>query len=111
MARPKTSTQKAWYIERIIHLTQQHGRITVKDASAMFGLNRGTTEKYFREAAARGSLVRHGRCGLFRDQRATIDFDLQRFSYAGKTNQAPRYSDLFSGPVMRRVKSIYRAIA
>ncbi|MCV5365969.1 DUF977 family protein [Escherichia coli] len=39
-----------------------------------------TAEKYFRDAAKSGEVVRHGKCGLFRDYRATIDFDMERFS-------------------------------
>ncbi|MDA8487449.1 DUF977 family protein [Kluyvera sp. Awk 3] len=89
MARPKTPEQKSACIGRIIELTRQHGRLTVKQASAILGLNRSTTEKYFREAAAGGEVVRHGRLGLFRDQRAIIDFDLQRYSYRRPPATAP----------------------
>ncbi|MBE1234503.1 DUF977 family protein, partial [Salmonella enterica] len=28
----------------------------------------------------RGGFIRHGRCGVFRDQRAVIDYDLKRYS-------------------------------
>lgn len=111
MARPKTPEQKAFCIQMIIELTQQHGRLTVKDATAILGLYRGTTEKYFREAAARAGLVRYGRCGLFRDQRAVIDFDLKRFSYGPKSPTSTTKQEIFTGSVMRRVKTIYGAIA
>lgn len=84
MARSKSPRERAICIERIIELTKQYGRLTVTDASAMLGLHRGTTERYFHRAAEQGGLIRYGRCGLFRDQRATIDFDLQRFGSANK---------------------------
>ncbi|WP_447548425.1 DUF977 family protein, partial [Staphylococcus aureus] len=31
-------------------------------------------------ALVRGGFIRHGRCGVFRDQRAVIDYDLKRYS-------------------------------
>lgn len=111
MARPKTPEQKAFCIQRIIELTRRHGRLTVGEATAMLGLYRGTTEKYFHEAAARAGLIRYGRCGLFRDQRAVIDFDLKRFSYAPKAAAKEFKPDVFTGPVMRRVKTICGAFA
>lgn len=80
MARKKTDRERIVIINRIIELVKEHGRITTKDVIAMFDLHRTTAEKYLRTAVEQGSLVRHGRCGIFRDQRATIDFDLKRFS-------------------------------
>ncbi|ADO48099.1 DUF977 family protein [[Enterobacter] lignolyticus] len=109
MARPKTPEQKSACIGRIIELTRQHGRLTVKQASAILGLNRGTTEKYFREAATGGEVVRHGRLGLFRDQRAIIDFDLQRYSYRRSPTAAATKQDFSKSPVMGRVFSLYGA--
>lgn len=35
-------------------------------------------------AVKTGEVLRHGRFGLFRDQRATIDFDLAKYSYSSK---------------------------
>jgi hypothetical protein len=32
-----------------------------------------------RIAVQQGELIRHGRRGIFRDQRAVIDFDLKRY--------------------------------
>lgn len=107
MARQKTPEQRAFCIQRIIDLTQQYGRLTVKEASAMLGLYRGTTEKYFHQAAARGGLIRHGRCGLFRDQRAVIDYDLQRYS----SNRAYVLPPLSISPVMGRTLQIYGVTA
>lgn len=80
MPRPKTHEERTLIINRIITLVKEQGRITTKDVIAMFDLHRSTAEKYLRIAVEQGGLVRHGRCGIFRDQRATIDFDLKRFS-------------------------------
>ncbi|XHF49449.1 MAG: DUF977 family protein [Enterobacter roggenkampii] len=82
MARKKTHEERTMMINRIIELVKEHGRITTKDVIGMFGLHRGTAEKYIRIAVARGGLTRHGRCGIFRDQRAIIDFDLKRYSHS-----------------------------
>lgn len=68
------------FIAWIIELVKQYGHATTDDVAAMLGLHRTTAEKYIRVAIQQGGLVRHGRCGLFRDQQATIDFDKQRFS-------------------------------
>ncbi|WP_264373405.1 DUF977 family protein [Kosakonia radicincitans] len=68
----------------IIDETRYRGRLTTGDVVKMFKLHRSTAEKYIREAVRKGNLVRHGRCGIFRDQRATIDFDYERF-----TSKAP----------------------
>ncbi|WP_320726009.1 DUF977 family protein [Enterobacter ludwigii] len=82
MARKKTHKERTLIINRIIELVKEQGRITTKDVIAMFDLHRSTAEKYLRIAVEQGGLVRHGRCGIFRDQRATIDFDLERFSHS-----------------------------
>ena len=80
MARKKTDRERALIINRIIELVKEQGRITTNDVVAMFGLHRTTADKYLRVAVEQGGLVRHGRCGIFRDLRAKIDFDLKRFS-------------------------------
>ncbi|MEV4978117.1 DUF977 family protein [Enterobacter ludwigii] len=80
MPRPKTKIERAQIISRIIELVKEHGCITTKGVVAMFDLHRTTAEKYIRIAVLRGDLIRYGRCGIFRDQRAIIDFDLKRFS-------------------------------
>ena len=82
MPRPKTQSERAQIITRIIELVNEHGRITTKDVVVMFDLHRTSAEKYMRIALARGGLIRYGRCGVFRDQRAVIDFDLKRFSHS-----------------------------
>ncbi|MEB5888782.1 DUF977 family protein [Enterobacter roggenkampii] len=55
--------------------------MTTKDVVAMFDLYRTTAEKYLRTAVEQGGLVRYGRCGIFRGQRATIDHDIVLFTY------------------------------
>ena len=82
MPRPKTHEERTVMINRIIELVKEQGRITTKDVVAMFNLHRTTAEKYIRIAVHRGELIRYGRCGIFRDERAIIDFDLKRFSYS-----------------------------
>ncbi|HHA2138799.1 TPA: DUF977 family protein [Enterobacter bugandensis] len=82
MPRPKTHEERTVMINRIIELVKEHGHITTKDVVAMFNLHRTTAEKYIRIAVQRGELIRYGRCGIFRDERAIIDFDLKRFSYS-----------------------------
>lgn len=67
-------------LERIIGLVKEQGRITTNDVVAMFGVHRTTAEKYLQIALVRGGFIRHGRCGVFRDQRAVIDYDLKRYS-------------------------------
>ena len=52
----------------------------VEEAAEILGLHLNTVEKYFRDAERSGEVIRHGKCGLFRDYRATIDFDMERFS-------------------------------
>ncbi|HBM8968348.1 DUF977 family protein [Enterobacter cloacae] len=81
MPRPKTQSERNQIISRVINLVKKDGRITMKEVVAMFDLHRTTAEKYIRIAIARGELIRYGRCGIFRDQRTIIDFDLKRFTH------------------------------
>ncbi|CAH5709957.1 DUF977 family protein [Enterobacter hormaechei] len=83
MARPKTHQERSLFIAWIIEMVKKHGHATTKDIVAMFGLHRTTAEKYIRIAVQRGNLIRHGRCGIFRDQRAVIDFGMERFTHRG----------------------------
>lgn len=83
MARPKTHRERSLFIAWIIEMVKKHGHATTKDIAEMFGLHRTTAEKYIRVAIERGNLIRHGRCGIFRDQRAVIDFDMERFTHRG----------------------------
>ncbi|EJK2390465.1 DUF977 family protein, partial [Salmonella enterica] len=80
MARPKTQEERSLFIAWIIEMVKKYGHATTKDIVEMFGLHRTTAEKYIRVAVERGNLIRHGRCGIFRDQRAVIDYDLKRYS-------------------------------
>ena len=82
MARPKTHQERRLIISWIVEMVKKHGHATTKEIAAMFGLHRTTAEKYILVAIKQGELVRHGRCGIFRDQRAVIDFDLKRFSHS-----------------------------
>lgn len=67
-------------IDRIVELVKSHGNMNTSEVVSLFGLHRGTAEKYLRIALERGGFIRHGRCGIFRDQRAVIDYDLKRYS-------------------------------
>ncbi|EMH98285.1 hypothetical protein KPRYC492_14185 [Klebsiella pneumoniae RYC492] len=66
------------------------------------GLSRATVQRYFSEAEATGEVVRHGRLGLFRDQRAVNDFDMKRFGLVPKVAVGMNYS-LLGSPVFQRV--------
>lgn len=83
MARPKTNQERSLFIAWIIEIVKKHGHATTKEIAAIFGLHRSTAEKYIRVAIKQGELIRHGRCGIFRDQRAIIDFDMKRFTHRG----------------------------
>lgn len=106
MPRPNTPEEQAALIRVIIEEVKIRGRLTVSEASQMLSLHRQTAEKYFRVAAERGELIRHGRCGLFRDQRAVLDFDLQRFSYNSGKCLVDLPPDFRGSAVMRRVIEI-----
>ncbi len=84
MPRPKTKSERAQIIFKIIELVKEHGRITTQEVVAIFNLHRTTAEKYIRIAVLRSDLIRYCRCGIFRDQCTIIDFDLKRFSYTRK---------------------------
>lgn len=81
MARPKTQEERMLFISWIIALVRKYGHATTKDVAAMFGLHRGTAEKYIRIAIKQGKLIRNGRCGIFHDTRAVIDFDMERYTH------------------------------
>lgn len=83
MPRPKTRKERTLFIAWIIEMVKKHGRATTNDVATMFGLHRTTAEKYIRVAVQQGQLIRHGRCGIFRDQQAVIDFDMERYTYRG----------------------------
>lgn len=87
MAKPKTQRERTLFIAWIIELVKKHGRATTRDVAAMFGLHRTTAEKYNRAAVKQGKLIRHGRCDVFRDQRAVIDFDMERYTHRGASHE------------------------
>ncbi|MFU2166529.1 DUF977 family protein [Lelliottia nimipressuralis] len=82
MPRPKSHRERTQIISRIIELVRELGRIKTCDVVVLFGLHRTTAEKYMRIAVQQEELIRHGRCGIFRDQRAVIDFDIKRYSHS-----------------------------
>jgi len=87
MPRQKTHSERTLFISWIIEMVKKHGRATTRDVVAMFGLHRTTAEKYIRAAVEQGKLIRHGRCGVFRDQRAVIDFDMERYTHRGASHE------------------------
>lgn len=87
MPRPKTHSERTLFISWIVEMVKKHGRATTRDVAAMFGLHRTTAEKYIRAAVKQGKLIRHGRCGVFRDQQAVIDFDMERYTHRGASHE------------------------
>ncbi len=83
MPRPKTHSERTLIIQQIISLVNENGRMTTADVVAKFDLHRTTAQKYLRIAVQRGGVIRHGRCGVFRDQRTVIDFDMERYTHRG----------------------------
>lgn len=77
----KSRRQMADTIRTIIELTKRQGRLTTEQVANEFGMSLDTARKYFRVAVATGEVIRYGRFGLFRDARATIDFDLVKYDY------------------------------
>ncbi|QLS18858.1 DUF977 family protein [Klebsiella michiganensis] len=109
MARAISAAERREYVRAVIRITKHQGRLTTTEAMKKLGLSRDTVLKYFREAAASGEVVRHGRSGLFRDQRAVIDFDMQRFGMAPKVAIGMNYS-LLGSPVFQRVLDVQEAM-
>jgi len=87
MPRPKTQHERTLFIAWIIELVKKHGRATTNEVAAIFGLHRNIAEKYIRAAVEQGKLIRHGRCGVFRDQRPVIDFDMERYTHRGASHE------------------------
>jgi hypothetical protein len=77
----KSREQQQASIRKVIELTREKGRLTIKEACGELHMCRDAVGKYFRSAVKTGKVIRYGRLGLFRDQRAVIDFDLCRFDY------------------------------
>lgn len=95
-------------IDWITGMVRKHGRVTTREVVTMFGVHRGTAEKYMRIALTRGGFIRHGRCGIFRDQRAAIDFDLRRFGVA-RASGFTALPPLENSPALGRVMQFYGA--
>ncbi|ENL1650984.1 MULTISPECIES: DUF977 family protein [Raoultella] len=81
----KSRRQMADTIRTIIDLTKRQGRLTTEQVASEFGISLDTARKYFRTAVATGEVIRYSRFGLFRDARATIDFDLAKYDYRKNT--------------------------
>ncbi|GKJ18651.1 MULTISPECIES: DUF977 family protein [Klebsiella] len=80
----RTQLQKVRDVRRIIDFVKEHGRITTVQVAKMTGLSIKTARLDMQVAQRTGEIVRYGRQGLFRDLRATIDFDLA--NYDGRKN-------------------------
>ncbi|EGR9571015.1 DUF977 family protein [Salmonella enterica subsp. enterica serovar Grumpensis] len=111
MSRPKTHQERTLIIDRLTELVNEQGHITTRDTVMLFGIHRTTAEKYLRETMRRGGFLRHGRSGIFRDQRAMIDFDMRRYSSHGnKSQKSERVLAAAYGEVLGRVVQIYGAM-
>lgn len=108
MARALSAVERREYVRAVIRITRHQGRPTT-EAMKKLGLSRATVQRYFSEAEATGEVVRHGRLGLFRDQRAVIDFDMKRFGLVPKVAVGMNYS-LLGSPVFQRVLDVQEAI-
>ena len=109
MARALSAAERREYVSAVIRITKHQGRLTTTEAMKKLGLSRDTVLKYFREAEATGEVVRHGRSGLFRDQRAIIDFDMKRYGLVPKAVTGLNYS-LLGSPVFQRVLDVQEAM-
>ncbi|KDM00309.1 hypothetical protein AE02_04379 [Klebsiella variicola] len=89
MARALSAVERREYVRAVIRITRHQGRLTTTEAMKKLGLSRATVHRYFSEAEATGEVVRHGRLGLFRDQRAVIDFDMKRLACLEGVNSEP----------------------
>lgn len=85
MARALSAVERREYVRAVIRITRHQGRLTT------------------------GEVVRHGRLGLFRDQRAVIDFDMKRLGMVPKVAVGMNYS-LLGSPVFQRVLDVQEAI-
>lgn len=67
-------------VRRIIDFVKEHGRITTEQVAEMTGLSIRTARLDMQVAQRTGELIRDGRQGLFRDNRATIDFNQENLT-------------------------------
>lgn len=110
MPRAIPANERQQYIAAIIRITQHCGRLTVSEAMKKLDLSRDTTQRYFREAAASGDVYRHGRLGLFRSERAALDFDMKRYGMVPKASVASINPSLLCSPVFQRFLDVQEAI-
>lgn len=108
MARALSAVERREYVRAVIR-SPASGATHDRRGNEKLGLSRATVQRYFSEAEATGEVVRHGRLGLFRDQRAVIDFDMKRFGLVPKTAVGMNYS-LLGSPVFQRVLDVQEAI-
>lgn len=109
MARALSAAERREYVSAVIRITKHQGRLTTTEAMKKLGLSRDTVQRYFSKAEASGEVVRHGRLGLFRDQRAVIDFDMKRFGLVPKAATGMNYS-LLGSPVFQRFLDVQEAM-
>ncbi|HEI9718706.1 hypothetical protein DOD04_02085 [Klebsiella michiganensis] len=109
MARAISAAERREYVRAVIRITKHQGRLTTSGAMKKLGLSRDTVLKYFREAEATGEVVRHGRSGLFRDQRAVIDFDMKRFGLVPKAAVGMNHN-LLGGSAFQRFLDVQEAM-
>ena len=76
----RTQLQKVRDVRRIIDFVKEHGRITTEQVAEMTGLSIKTARVDMQVAQRTGELIRDGRQGLFRDNRATIDFNQENLT-------------------------------
>ncbi|EMP8156332.1 DUF977 family protein [Klebsiella pneumoniae] len=76
----RTQLQKVRDVRRIIDFVKEHGRITTEQVAEMTGLSIKTARLDMQVAQRTGELIRDGRQGLFRDNRATIDFNQENLT-------------------------------
>ncbi|EOH3204864.1 DUF977 family protein [Klebsiella pneumoniae] len=75
----RTQLQKVRDVRKIIDFVKEHGRITTEQVAEMTGLSIKTARLDMQVAQRTGEIIRYGLQGLFRDLRATINFDLANY--------------------------------
>ena len=65
-----TKEHRDQLIREIVALVKSRGRLTIADANTIFRVNRETMRRWFIEATNTGEVIRHDRCGLFRDEKS-----------------------------------------
>ncbi len=80
MARAFSAVERREYVRAVIRITRHQGRLTTAEGNEKLGAEpRYCPAVFCRSRSDWRGLSRHGRLGLFRDQRAVIDFDMKRF--------------------------------